>query len=686
MGIAVIDPDGRYCSVNPAYCGIHGYSADELLGQRFTLVFQAPQQALALARHQAFLAGGTALDGELEVVHRDGRVFNVLAHSVGVPGPDGRLNRLVYVRDISQRKRAEQALQAQQQFLQSVLDALTAHVCVLDEHGMVLAVNRAWQAFAADNGQPPGYSVLGRSYLAVCEQAALTPTAAEACGLPPAQFAQRLRQVLAGTLDGFQAEYPCDTAQGRLWFLARVSRMAGSQPPRTVVAHDNITALRQALDTLRDGEALLLDMAASIPGALFRLLQLPDGRWRFTYFSPGIQPLFGLTPAQACGDIRVLGQQILPEDRPAHDAAIRAAVAAGLPFEQEYRIRSSSGVLKWVHARAVPKRGEGAGAGLVWTGMLHDVSERKHMEAVLRSSEERYRTLFETVAQGVVYHDAQGRITAANPAAQRILGLSLAQMQGRQALDPGWHAIREDGSELPVDQHPAMLALATAAPVNDVVMGVPVRGRSCTWLLVNATPVLRQGVVQEVYASFEDITERVLLSQELKLQASTDYLTGVANRRSLMQRLALEFGRVTLPGSVHRCAVLAVDIDLFKQVNDSHGHAAGDAVLRQTAALMQRLTRQHDLVARSGGEEFTLLLPDTGPDDALALAERLRAGLQDQVVRHDGQALVVTVSVGVSQILAADANPDAVMARADAALYQAKQAGRNLVCRAAGSG
>jgi diguanylate cyclase (GGDEF)-like protein/PAS domain S-box-containing protein len=314
------------------------------------------------------------------------------------------------------------------------------------------------------------------------------------------------------------------------------------------------------------------------------------------------------------------------------------------------------------------------------------VSARKQLEAVLRGSEERYRTLFETVAQGVVYQDAQGRITSANPAAQRILGRTLAQMQGQHADDPAWAAQREDGSPMAAEDHPAIVALRTGAPVTDVVMGVPVPDRGMAWLLVNATPLRRHGVVEEVYASFEDITERVLLSRELKRQASTDDLTGVANRRSLMHRLALEFERVRRPGAGHRCAVLAVDLDLFKQVNDTHGHAAGDAVLQQVAALMQRITRQHDLVARSGGEEFMLLLPDTGADDAVALAERLRAVLRAQPVQQGSLVLAVTVSVGVSLILPSDASIDAVMARADAALYQAKAGGRDRVCLAPAPG
>ena len=439
-------------------------------------------------------------------------------------------------------------------------------------------------------------------------------------------------------------------------------------------------SLQLVVDALRESETLLRDMAASIPGAMFRLQQQADGAWRFTYVSPGIEALFGLTPEQVCTDVRAVRQCILREERAAHDAVIRAAVQAGRPFEQEYRIRSTDGTLKWVHTRAVPKR-EGD-AALVWTGMLQDVSARKHMEVVLRSSEERYRTLFETVAQGVVYQDAQGRITSANPAAQRILGRTLAQMQGRRSDDPGWQAQREDGSPLPAEAHPTSLALRSGEPVTDVVMGVQVPDRGLAWLLVSATPLKRQGVVEEVYASFEDITERVMLSRELKLQASTDFLTGVANRRSLMQRLALEFERVKRTAGGHRCAVLAVDLDLFKQVNDNHGHAAGDAVLQQVAALMRRLTRQHDLVARSGGEEFMLLLPEAGADDALALAERLRAGLRAQPVQHQGLQLVVTVSAGVSPILPDDANVDVALARADGALYAAKAGGRDRVCLA----
>lgn len=680
VGIARIDQAGLLRSVNAAYCAIYGYPAQGLLGQPFTMLFPVAQREHVLALHHAFLTEGGSLDGEWDVLRSGNEPISVMAQSVRVRGPAGQACRLVYVVDITHRRRIEQALQSSQQFLHSVLDGLTSHVCVLDEAGVIVAVNRAWRDFAAANDGHSDRVHEGTSYLRVCEQAQHGPATNDGAEASP--FEQQLRLVLGGHRPGFQLEYPCHSPTERRWFLARVSRIEGSQPPRIVVAHDNVTALKQAQETLRESEALLLDLTDSIPGALFRLLHGAAGDWRFVYFSPGIQSLFELTPEQACGDVRTLTRHILAEDRPAHDQSIREAIASGRVWEHEYRIRTASGRLKWVQAKASPK--PGTDGGMVWTGVLTDVSERKHMESVLKASEEKYRTLFETVPQGVVYHDRSGRITAANRAAQRILGLSLDQMQGLESIDPRWQALHEDGSDFPGDQHPAMVALRTGAPVQNVVMGVSVPDRGHAWLLVNATPLMRRGEVQEVYASFEDITERVLMSRELHLQANTDYLTGVANRRGLMERLQLEFNRMQQQPA-RRCAVLAADLDHFKRINDSWGHAVGDAVLQHVARLMLQLTRQRDLVARSGGEEFTLLLPDVDADEALALAERLRQHLQVTPLLHQGQALPVTLSIGVSPMSATDAAAEVALLRADQALYQAKAGGRNQVQLAPGT-
>lgn len=153
--------------------------------------------------------------------------------------------------------------------------------------------------------------------------------------------------------------------------------------------------------------------------------------------------------------------------------------------------------------------------------LLHDMSQERMAQARLAESEARYRLLFETMAQGVVYQDRQGRITAANPAAEHILGLGLGldQMQGRSSVDPLWRAIREDGSDFPGDAHPSMQALRSGQAVRNVVMGVfhPEEG-AYRWILVNATPQYREGESEpyQVYTTFTDITERKQVEERIQ--------------------------------------------------------------------------------------------------------------------------------------------------------------------------
>jgi diguanylate cyclase (GGDEF)-like protein/PAS domain S-box-containing protein len=324
-------------------------------------------------------------------------------------------------------------------------------------------------------------------------------------------------------------------------------------------------------------------------------------------------------------------------------------------------------------------------AGINWDiSITHGAGDgatlaRKAVEARLAASESTYRTLFETVPQGVVYQDTSGRITSANPAALRILGLSLDQLQGRTSIDPHWRALREDGSNFPGEHHPAMVALRTGEPVRNVIMGVIRPNESYVWILVNAIPLHgKDGALEQVYASFEDITQRVLLEQELKLQASTDFLTGAANRRSFMARLETEFRRTQRSPSIS-CAILAMDLDHFKQINDTFGHAAGDAVLRHLADLVRTSIRGADLLGRTGGEEFAVLFPDTPVAEAGQLAERLRRDLERSEITFEGRALRITVSVGVASMDPLDSGIAPVMSRADEALYHAKDGGRNRV-------
>lgn len=160
--------------------------------------------------------------------------------------------------------------------------------------------------------------------------------------------------------------------------------------------------------------------------------------------------------------------------------------------------------------------------------------------------------------------------------------------------------------------------------------------------------------------------------------ARTDVLTGLPNRREVLERIAAELERAARTG--HPTSLLMFDIDRFKRVNDTHGHAAGDCVLRAVAAIARASLRRIDVCGRVGGEEFLVLLPDADAEAALAAAERLRAAIAARAMHCVDQILHITVSVGVvTRVPGAATSLDALVQAADLALYAAKDAGRDRV-------
>lgn len=165
------------------------------------------------------------------------------------------------------------------------------------------------------------------------------------------------------------------------------------------------------------------------------------------------------------------------------------------------------------------------------------------------------------------------------------------------------------------------------------------------------------------------------LRRELERMVRTDFLTGLLNRRALLDEAEREMARSRRNGSP--LSLLVIDIDHFKQINDTRGHSIGDAALCAVADRLKNGLRAHDYLARYGGEEFVMLLPDTGLQDAFGIAERLRTNVNSAPPAFGHDALPVTISIGVAELDSHDEGWDAFIRRGDHALYAAKQAGRN---------
>lgn len=197
----------------------------------------------------------------------------------------------------------------------------------------------------------------------------------------------------------------------------------------------------------------------------------------------------------------------------------------------------------------------------------------------------------EGLARGVVVHASKGEIVEANRAAEQLLGRPLAELLGRDAFDPGWRALREDGSDYPAQELPVTRTLASGQPLRNQTLGIHTPQGELRWLLLNTEPLFdAQGQISGVLSCFGDATESRRLNERLTSSARTDALTHLPNRAVVMERLqrAIDHGR-RHPG--YGFAVLFMDFDRFKQVNDTLGHGAGDELLRQVAERLLRALR-----------------------------------------------------------------------------------------------
>jgi PAS domain S-box-containing protein len=201
-----------------------------------------------------------------------------------------------------------------------------------------------------------------------------------------------------------------------------------------------------------------------------------------------------------------------PDDLAGTVSAVRDLASAKEVLNFVNRYRHKDGTYRWIEWRAFP-------SGTLIHAAARDITERVLAEQALREREASFSNLFETMVQGVVYQDAAGKIISANPAAERILGISLDQMMGVTSLDPRWRTIREDGTEFPGNEHPSMVALRTGKEVGNVLMGIyhPQEDRH-RWAIVDAVPEFRNGDTSpwRVFATITDITERRLAETELR--------------------------------------------------------------------------------------------------------------------------------------------------------------------------
>ena len=311
---------------------------------------------------------------------------------------------------------------------------------------------------------------------------------------------------------------------------------------------------------------------------------------------------------------------------------------------------------------------------VVFAGMLMATLTRQKRTVVdLQASEARFRAAFEQAAIGIAHTSLERRYLQVNQKYCDMLGYSLEELMSMSADDITYLDDRENSSI-----HRQQLLSGIAGSISAEKRYVRKDG-NLIW--VNRTiSLVRDHAGSPLYFLHlvEDIMERKRLEEELRELALTDMLTGLPNRRAFITRLEEEHARLRR-FDAQQAAVLMLDLDYFKNINDTWGHPAGDAVLRKVATEINEQIREVDLCGRIGGEEFAVLLTGATPAAAREFAERLRRRIADIAVMHEGKNIKVTASIGVAALRATDTDAAAALMRADRALYTAKEAGRDQV-------
>ena len=296
-----------------------------------------------------------------------------------------------------------------------------------------------------------------------------------------------------------------------------------------------------------------------------------------------------------------------------------------------------------------------------------------HAEEMIRESETRYRAVFDTANDAIISADSAGNIVDWNPGAERIFGYPKDEVCGQPMtlLLP----VRHQAGHLS-----GMERVRTGGAKHVIGRTVELEGRrkdGSEFPLEISLSEWRTGDHLFFSAVIRDITERKRLKEELQQQASTDALTGIFNRRYFLQ---LALGELKRANRLNRSlAVVLIDIDHFKHVNDTLGHAAGDQALLAFTKICKENIREIDMFARFGGDEFALLLLEASYEQAYVVVDRIRGAVNAQPISLDEKVISITISSGIAHLSDHEEAFDKLLSQADQALYRAKETGRNKV-------
>jgi diguanylate cyclase (GGDEF)-like protein/PAS domain S-box-containing protein len=587
----------------------------------------------------------------------------------------------------------------------AILDALPAHIALLDTHGRIMSVNRAWQRFSGPHAiQGLAYG-LGVNYVEACNGASGSEQSVDQ------QIARGVQSVLDGELKNFSIEYPFHASAER-WFLLSVTPLNEDQAAGAVVMHVDVTAQRRTEKNLRTSESRFRQMAESIQEVFF--LRDLDGAHMY-YISPAYEKIWGRTCESVYADPASWAGSIHPDDLDrAYAQTGEGRNAAG--FDLELRIIRPDGEVRWIHTRGYPILND-AGVAYRMAGVASDVTLRKHGEIKIEHLNRVYAVLSQISAVTV---RVQGRKELFREACRIAVEAGAFDMAWIGVIDPitlegsvaAWYGGKESylegisltaRADTPDSERPACRAVRLSQPVicNDVASDYslgPLRDELLAHghKSVGYFPLTMAGLPNVVLTlcsgeshSFDEEEMRLLLELTANLSFALDHvekqdrlnylayydeLTGLANSSLFLERVAQHMRGAVNSGD--KLALVLIDLQRFKNINSSFGRAAGDRLLRQVAQWLTLNFGDANLLARMGADHFGVVLTELKRKSGLT--QRIEQSM-DALLKHsfslNDAKFHIACKVGVAVYPDDGSDADTLFKNAEAALVKAKVAG-----------
>jgi diguanylate cyclase (GGDEF)-like protein/PAS domain S-box-containing protein len=653
IATAVIATGGDFIHVNQALCDLLGYAAKDLIGLGFTEITHPADRELDADQIQELISGDAeAYQTSKRLHHCLGQTLWVDVSISAVRGPDARaMHFLAQIVDITAARKAAVLREANLR-LQAILESVPAWISLCDTDGRYLEGN---QQLADIHGT----------------------TKSELTGRYPAELWQNRatggvdddHRVVLETGKPVAREHDLTYPDGTVASYHTVRYPVVDEAGEIIAVGSFAMDIsdRKHADQLRDTALAAFEEAQGIA-------QVGSWRWDAATdtvdWSRQLKRIFGMDaegPAPAGGS--EFFARVVREDRRKVAQMFRELLSGSPKSVVEFRIMADDGEQRSVQAIA---RADQDHPGL-YAGTVQDVTTARAIENDVQLAQERFRRAFESAPVGMVISEPTGRSLQVNAAMCQMLGYTREQLLAinsseiihpddlaeraellRQLLDGEIESyqredrmLRSDGSSIWVSRHINLL-----------------RDEG--------------GQVLRVLTQVIDITERRRMENELRHLADHDPLTGLLNRRGLEVELERHMVHVNRYGA--RGALLVLDLDHFKLVNDTLGHEAGDRLISSVAQLLRRRLRESDAVARLGGDEFAVLLPDATAETAEHVAGSILHDIQTNAAVSDGQVRRhVNASIGVTILTQGLVNGEEALVNADLAMYDAKEAGRGRI-------